>query len=680
MEWSELYETDDEILNAQASLQNLWTEDLLDLQQNKSLFTPDCIGSFEQMLSEPVKLGYLADATGKIGAGILDGNTILSAAFDECFSINSTSYCLANNVFFNHIYSIPWKVGLCVPQFCTNTDVAVAINLTGILWVNESSILCTNSKTPSYSAGATVMLVVSFVFVALVLLGTFVDAAVKECSNCCKSTSASSELADPNTEKTPLIESSKTRSPSLSKVRPLDFIKAFSLFQTVPTLLATFQGPSVITSLNGLRVISMFWVILGHVYAFVPVTSTVNNAPHLYSVLSRFSFQAVGNAYFSVDSFFFLSGVLVAYLTLKEMKKKDGYFPFLHYYIHRYLRLTPTYAFVLFFTMFLTRYLAVGPFMSLYDPFREPCSKYWWTNLLYINNFYPWKLEDECMGWAWYLANDMQFYIIAPLLLITAYHCLPASLIITAVFLASGFIIDAVLTGVFDFQASQLSILAYNYTSHPHASQTYPDAIYTKPWDRISPYIVGLVLGYILYRKLKVDLNRLANSLIYSVLWVAAAITAFWLVYGLYFTWHGHFPHTAENIIYITFGRFLWATSLAIIVFACHNGHGWLVNSFLSMKLWIPLARMTFNAYLVHPLVIFTVFGQMQTSLHYTDITMATFVIACVVFSYAAAAVVSVCVEFPLGTIEALLFRLVGAKRRESQRQNDELQQREVQA
>ncbi len=28
----------------------------------------------------------------------------------------------------------------------------------------------------------------------------------------------------------------------------------------------------------------------------------------------------------------------------------------------------------------------------------------------------------QCFGWAWYLANDMQFYIIAPAILFTAYR------------------------------------------------------------------------------------------------------------------------------------------------------------------------------------------------------------------------------------------------------------------
>ena len=660
----------------QKTLQNLWTTDLQELLPNN--LTVNCYNSIEYIFDDTARLVTLIDATGKPGAGVLGGNTILAAAFDECFNYSYTGYCLANPVFIRNrnLSSYPWKVGLCVPKYCTNTDLAVLINSTGELWVNESMILCVDSKSPSYSTGAIVMIALSSFFVALVLIGSFIDIFSTEFSKliCNKSKSSNSELMNPDSvetapsAETPLLPSSKKN--KRCRVSSLDFIKAFSLFQTVPLLLATKQAPSVITSLNGLRVISMFWVILGHVYAFLPIASSIDNFPSLLSVVSRFSFQAVGNAFFSVDSFFFLSGVLVAYLTLREMKKKGGYFPFLHYYIHRYLRLTPTYMFVLFFAMFLTRHLADGPFMALYDPFKEACSKYWWTNLLYINNFYPWKMGDECFGWAWYLANDMQFYIIAPLMLISAYHCLPASLIITGAFLVSGFTIDAALTGVFDFQANQLSGIAYHYTSRPNATQAYSDAIYSKPWDRISPYIVGLALGYVLYRKLQFNYSKVINLFFYGALWVIATITAFWLVYGLYFIWHGHIPHTAENIIYITFSRYLWANCLALVVFSCHNGYGWFINSFLSMKLWTPLARMTFNAYLVHPVVIFVIFGQLQTSVHHTNITLATYIISSVVFAYAAAAVVCVTVEFPLGTVEMLIFKLFGSKGRESQRQD----------
>ena len=649
------------------TLQNLWTKDLQELlQKNTSLLTADCTKSIEYIFDDVARLVPLIDATGKPGAGVLGGNTILAAAFDECFNYNYTGYCLANPVFIKNLYTYPWKVGLCVPKYCTNTDLAVLINSTGELWVNESTILCVDSKSPSYSTGAIVMIALSSVFVALVLTGTLIDAFLKLTFKRKESKSVNSDPDNQTSEERPLLHSQKRK----CKVNPLDFITAFSLFQTVPTLLATSQGSNVITCLNGLRVISMFWVILGHAYIFALAAASADNPLQFLTIAARFSFQAVGNAYFSVDSFFFLSGVLVAYLTLREMKKKNGRFPILHYYIHRYLRITPTYAFILFFATYLFIHLAAGPFMSLNDPLGPPCSKYWWTNLLYINNFYPWKMGDECFGWAWYLAIDMQFYIIAPLMLISAYHCLPASLIITGAFLVSGFTIDAVLTGVFDFQANQLSGIAYNYTSRPNATQAYGDAIYSKPWDRISPYIVGLALGYVLYRKLQFNYSKVINLVFYGALWVIATITAFWLVYGLYFTWHGHIPHTIENIIYITFSRYLWASCLALVVFSCHNGYGWFINSFLSMKLWTPLARMTFNAYLVHPVVIFVIYGQLQTPIHYTDITLVCYYVAFVVLSYAAAGVVCVAVELPLGTVELLIFKMFGLRGRESQRQD----------
>ena len=641
------------------TLQNLWTADLQELLQNNSLLTEDCTKSIEYIFDDVARLVPLIDATGKPGAGVLDGNIILSAAFDECFNYNYTGYCSAN--------TNPWKIELCVPKYCTSTDIAGLLNSTGVLVVPSNSILCTDSKTPSYSTGAIVMIVVSSVFIALVLAGTFIDAFLKLTFNSRKdSTTVNSDLDKHTSEKTPLLLSQKTM--KYFRVNPLYFITAFSLFQTVPTLLATSQGSNVITCLNGLRVISMFWVILGHTFAFAMSFTSADNPLHFLALGSRFSTQAVENAYFSVDSFFFLSGVLVAYLTLREMKKKDGRFPILHYYIHRYLRITPTYAFVLFFAAYLGMHLTSGPFMSLNDPLGPPCSKYWWTNLLYINNLYPWKLGDECMGWAWYLANDMQFYIIAPLMLVSAYYYLPASLIITGAFLATGFTI-AVLTGVFDFQASQMSGIAYNYTSRPGASQAYNDAIYGKPWDRISPYIVGLALGYVLYRKLQFNYSKVINLVFYGALWVIATITAFWLVYGLYFIWHGHIPHTIENIIYITFSRCLWAFCLALVVFSCHNGYGWFINSFLSMKFWTPLARMTFNAYLVHPIVVVVIYGQLQTPVHYTDITIVCYYIAFIVLSYAAAGVVCLAVELPLGTVELLLFQVLGLKSRESQRQ-----------
>ena len=54
--------------------------------------------------------------------------------------------------------------------------------------------------------------------------------------------------------------------------------------------------------------------------------------------MSRFLFQAVTMGTVSVDTFFMMSGCLVAYLMFKELDKSKGRINFAMLYIHRYLR------------------------------------------------------------------------------------------------------------------------------------------------------------------------------------------------------------------------------------------------------------------------------------------------------------------------------------------------------
>ncbi len=683
-----------ELKEALAALTDLWTVHAPQLMQDSlsgfPVFTEACRNStlglilMEEVVPEAAL--PIVDAAGKLGAGLLAGNVILNGAFDECFSVNYTGFCrldglkiISNN---SLAEKLSFTVGLCVPKHCTGQDVALLINYTDLFQLSESNVHCTNTKYASYSAGAIVMIFVCVLFILLVLVGTGVDVAMKDLPKLLEKEEDTSDNPSINnninnnessTEATPLIKQSVVKkADSKPRVNPVQFITAFSLFKTVPTLLATKQAPGVITSLNGLRVISMFWVILGHTHfwVFIQTVVRIDNILTLFSIGKRFSFQVVSSGFFSVDSFFFLSAVLVAYLTLRQMKKKGGRFPYINYYVHRYLRLTPTYAFVLFFAWFLTKHLSYGPILTLDDPFAASCKKYWWTNFLYINNLFPYAMMDGCISWSWYLANDMQFYIITPLILIPAYYFLPVGIAIGSAFLASGFIITAALTGVYDYQANTFSLLAYGYDHRNTTKYGFSDMIYVKPWNRIAPYLVGLMLGYLIYKNARLNkIPRLFKLLLYSAMWAVAAFAMFWVVYGLYFTWHGHRPGMFENIIYIDFSRFIWAGCLALIVFACHNGYGWFINSFLSMSMWTPLARMTFNAYLVHPIVMTVVYGQLQISLHYTDITMASFFIVFVVLSYAAAGLLCVVVEFPLSTIEMLIFGMFGSKGRETQRQ-----------
>ena len=58
------------------------------------------------------------------------------------------------------------------------------------------------------------------------------------------------------------------------------------------------------------------------------------------------------------------------------------------------LRLTPSYMFVILFYSNLYAFLGEGPYWFSSQN-STLCEKYWWTNLLYINNFYPTNSGNE---------------------------------------------------------------------------------------------------------------------------------------------------------------------------------------------------------------------------------------------------------------------------------------------
>ncbi len=61
-------------------------------------------------------------------------------------------------------------------------------------------------------------------------------------------------------------------------------------------------------------------------------------------LIDSFLMRAILNPVLSVDTFFVLSGCLVAYVTFKEMDKSNGRLNLALFYLHRYIRYAQKYA------------------------------------------------------------------------------------------------------------------------------------------------------------------------------------------------------------------------------------------------------------------------------------------------------------------------------------------------
>ncbi|PRD25400.1 UNVERIFIED_CONTAM: nrf-6 [Trichonephila clavipes] len=85
--------------------------------------------------------------------------------------------------------------------------------------------------------------------------------------------------------------------------------------------------------------------------------------------------------------------------------------------------------------------------------------------------------------------------------------------------------------------------------------------------------------------------------------WCCAVACNLAVLYGVYEWNTGRDPELVETIFYSSLHRVVWTLGVAWVVVNCANGQGGVVNYILSWKCWIPLGRLTYAAYLIHPIV-----------------------------------------------------------------------------
>jgi hypothetical protein len=266
--------------------------------------------------------------------------------------------------------------------------------------------------------------------------------------------------------------------------------------------------------------------------------------------------------------------------------------------------------------------LTAGLPLADQNAFNDGCSKYWWSNLIYMNNFVT-TIDDGCITWTWldiksatqmldceterlailkcfvsltdplnrYLAIDFQIYCLLPLfvLLHRRVHRL-FSFATLGFFLA----VSIVITGVL------VSRGHFRFDFPPPADATppvgdYAMQIYTKPYTRWGPSMIGIALAFLLVdnppsRRMNVTLNWILSTLSYTT----------WFVLVFVLNWSTnkkdpyHWSDDAENAVFCL-GRPLWTLSTAFITYTSVTGQGGVVGWVLSRKVWAPLAKLTYQ-------------------------------------------------------------------------------------
>ncbi|XP_035224651.1 nose resistant to fluoxetine protein 6-like, partial [Stegodyphus dumicola] len=374
------------------------------------------------------------DASAKMPSGMFDGTVTEFGSFDQCLKIlvknkkggeafrgqycsveavpslgprpRNLSLAVRPNVKFDDsiikemhttifaFYQLSFRFGICVPSTCSVEDMrALAAQ---VVKPSNYGIRVSRCHVSEPITVDTIHVVVLFILGLLFLCvcsGSVIEWYLTEKNN--------------NGEK--LIKKSLVQ----------EILLAFSIQRNVRKLCSSSSRTGEMKSLHGIRALSMTWVILGHTYIWVNVQALRKSS--VASVwFNNLEFEAVLNGWLSVSSFIFLSGLLTAHTTLQYMNKTRGRINIFLYILRRFLRLYPSLLLLLGGIFFLP-WIASGPFWpELPGVEVNNCRRFWWTNLLFINNWRP--IKEMCMQHSWYISADMQLHIIALLVLIPLYH------------------------------------------------------------------------------------------------------------------------------------------------------------------------------------------------------------------------------------------------------------------
>ncbi|KAK5642260.1 hypothetical protein RI129_008427 [Pyrocoelia pectoralis] len=511
------------------------------------------------------------DAMGKLPAGILNGNFIEMGSFDQCINIDEIrndstrligKYCLGHlsipSEYIKQTEQLPNYVevptqmhfSVCFPNSCSAADIEEIANGIELNLTLTDEVCQTKETQVQITAGGWVTLGISVVILILMIASTIYELTWKGS-------------------------------------QPHWALKSFSVRTNGKLIFDIAKpDPNQVSCIYGLRTITMMGVISFHVY-YQRFSQPITNSYYISYWKRQIKNLPLYNPILIVDVFFLISGFLVSYMFLQ--KSSRGYkFNFISHYLGRYLRVTPPVLVILLFELTWFEYIGSGPIWnSLYDEINV-CRTYWWSYLLYIQNW----TSGTCLPPTWYLSVDFQLFIFSPFLLIPLKRWPKATLVATSCLTLLSLLTTFVMVWINKTQGILSGITVFTSIYYSFFLPT-----------RASAWLIGFMLGYIIFETNRGQGKTVLKKRLVIPLFVAAVIVIIVCIFGTYHIFIAPY-NRVETTMCLTLTRPAFAISLGYIVYCCHLGYIGVVNTFLSNPLFEVLSRLSFNVYLIHYFVV----------------------------------------------------------------------------
>lgn len=175
------------------------------------------------------------------------------------------------------------------------------------------------------------------------------------------------------------------------------------------------RNKTITTQIEGLRVLFLFWVIIGNTFLY-SFYSFPANFDKKKDIAQNYFFITLFNNEFAFDTLLFFTAFYTAYELSKEF---DGKKMTTCSYVLRVFNFVIKMFFPIIIIIGIASVFILfssGPiWKEMASQITETCRQYMWTHVIFISNLFPFENNisgDSCLPWLWFVSTEFQFFFI----------------------------------------------------------------------------------------------------------------------------------------------------------------------------------------------------------------------------------------------------------------------------
>ncbi|CAK1553376.1 unnamed protein product [Leptosia nina] len=327
---------------------------------------------------------------------------------------------------------------------------------------------------------------------------------------------------------------------------------------------------------------------------FVLTSDTQSDLLDMINVYESIVNYVFLNGTLVVQSFFVIAGLLLAYkMEDLNAQGKVSWKLIPMGVLQIFLRLIPSYGLVILFSVTWFRRMGSGPLWHSNAILEaDSCSKYWWTHLLFINNYFD---SSYCMVQMWFLAAYVQLMVLGLFVCVLARNRTAKIWTLCIVFII-GMILPAAHTFYQNLEAVLLMTPEFIFSFNDYETFNH---VYKRGHTNVPAFILGIALGYYIYHGQKKKVNTQKYEKYQLLFKLTVPVGLMMMFVGLLFKESEDIsPYT--KAVYAGLMKPIFGFLLCLLIFSSVFKIEHLYRRILEWNLWRIPSRLSYIAYVIH--------------------------------------------------------------------------------